>query len=67
MTIVKLNGKEVSIAGEISLDNLLVDQGYPAERIAVELNGEIIMKPQYSQTYIKDGDTLEVVSFVGGG
>ncbi|MBC2425400.1 sulfur carrier protein ThiS, partial [Clostridium beijerinckii] len=36
-------------------------------RIVVELNGEIISKSQYNQINIKDGDSLEVVSFVGGG
>lgn len=36
-------------------------------RVAVELNGDIVPKAQYSDTIFKDGDSVEVVSFVGGG
>ena len=34
---------------------------------AVEKNGQIVPKSAYESTVIKDGDSLEVVSFVGGG
>jgi thiamine biosynthesis protein ThiS len=65
--MIKINGKEVNNANGISLDKLLIGEGYSLQRVAVELNGEIIPKAQYGQTNIKDGDSLEVVSFVGGG
>jgi len=65
--MIKVNGKEVNNANGIALDKLLISEGYSLQRIAVELNGEIIPKAQYGQTNIKDGDSLEVVSFVGGG
>lgn len=65
--MIKVNGKEVNNADGLSLGELLIGEGYSLQRIAVELNGEIIPKTQYDQTNIKDGDSLEVVSFVGGG
>lgn len=65
--MIKLNGKEVNNEKEIALDKLLIKEGYLLQRIAVELNSEIVPKAQYSNTNIKDGDSLEVVSFVGGG
>lgn len=65
--MIKLNGKEVNNADGLPLEKLLIGEGYSLQRIAVELNGEIIPKAQYGQTNIKDGDSLEVVSFVGGG
>lgn len=65
--MIKLNGKEINNENEIFLDKLLISEGYSLQRIAVELNGEIIPKSQYSKTNIKDDDSLEVVSFVGGG
>ena len=40
---------------------------YQVKRIAVELNGDILPKYSYSDTMLKDGDRLEVVTFVGGG
>ena len=36
-------------------------------RVAVELNSNIVPKEQYCDTIFKDGDNVEVVSFVGGG
>ena len=35
--------------------------------LAVERNGDIVTKVQYSETVLTDGDSIEVVSFVGGG
>ena len=65
--MVKVNGNEVNNTNGISLEEFLIGEGYLLERIVVELNGEIMPKPQYNQTNIKDGDSLEVISFVGGG
>lgn len=63
----KLNGKEVNNENGMYLDKLLIIEGYSLERVAVELNGNIIPKAQYNKITIKDDDLLEVVSFVGGG
>lgn len=65
--MVKVNGKEVDNATGLSLEDFLISEGYLIDKIVVELNGEIMPKPQYKQTNIKDGDSLEVISFVGGG
>lgn len=65
--MVKVNGKEVTNADGLSLEELLIREGYSQEKTVVELNGEIMPKAQYKQTNIKDGDSLEVISFVGGG
>ena len=35
--------------------------------LMVKINGDIVPKAQYSETVLKDGDSVEVVSFVGGG
>lgn len=64
--MVTVNGKEYDIAGK-NLREYLADSGYCTERIAVELQGEIVPKSRYEETILKDGDVLEVVSFVGGG
>lgn len=65
--MIKVNGKEVDNANGISLDKIIIREGYSLQRIVVELNGDIISKSQYDQINIKDGDSIEVVSFVGGG
>ena len=63
----KLNGEIFRLDAPVSLASLLEEHGYSSLRIAVERNGDIVPKDQYSTTMIEDGDTLEVVSFVGGG
>ena len=64
--MIKVNGKEIDIK-EISLEEFLTDSKYDLKRVAVELNGEIVSKSIYNQVILKDGDHIEVVSFVGGG
>ena len=43
------------------------DQGFNLLKIAVMKNGDIVPKAEYDKTLINDNDSLEVVSFVGGG
>ena len=64
--MVKVNGVELDIAGKTASE-YLAQTKYDPKRIALELNGEIVPKPQYDKTVLKDGDALEIVSFVGGG
>ena len=64
--MVKVNGKELDLAGKTVAEYLLTTD-YDAKRIAVERNGEIVFKSQYSETVLNDGDSIEVVIFVGGG
>ncbi len=64
--MVKINGEELNIAGQ-TLEEYLSTTEYDMKRIAVERNGEIVPKACYSITVLNDGDSVEVVSFVGGG
>ena len=42
-------------------------QGYNAQRVAVERNGEIVRRADFEKELLRDEDTVEVVTFVGGG
>ena len=64
--MVKINGKNLDIAGK-TIAEYLKTTDYDLKRIAVELNEDIVPKSQYTETVLSDGDTLEIVSFVGGG
>ena len=64
--MVKINGEELNIAGK-TVAEYLATTSYDPKRIAVECNGDIVPKAQYGETVLKDGDSVEVVSFVGGG
>jgi sulfur carrier protein len=50
-----------------NLAQLIESLGMKADRVAVELNLEIVPRGQWSETALKSGDKLEIVHFVGGG
>lgn len=64
--MVKINGVEQDVAGK-TVAQYLAGTDYVLGRVAVERNGEIVPKSQYAETVLADGDSVEVVSFVGGG
>lgn len=64
--MIKINGKELNESG-VTLMEYLAETDYDTNRIAVEKNGEIIPRSRYNETLLYDGDSIEIVSFVGGG
>ena len=64
--MVKVNGTELDISGK-TLSEYLATTDYDIKRIAVERNGDIVPKAKYGETVLQDGDSIEIVSFVGGG
>lgn len=64
--MVTINGNAVPTAGQTLLV-YLQSAGYTPARIAVEINRNIVPKASYEQTILQDGDTVEIVQFVGGG
>ena len=65
--MILVNGKEEKTQPGITLAAYLSEKQYRTNRIAAELNGQIVPKSAYENTLIKEGDRLEIVSFVGGG
>lgn len=64
--MVTINGENVDVAGK-TIGEYLDTTNYDKKRIAVERNGDIVPKSMYDEAVINEGDTIEVVSFVGGG
>ena len=64
--MIKINGELLNIP-QTSLAEYLKTTSYDPRLIAVELNGNIVPKAKYGETVLNDGDTVEIVSFVGGG
>lgn len=62
-----VNGEKVNLEKSTPLSKFLEGGGYPSDKIAVELNGVIISRSQYSSVILTDADKLEIVCFVGGG
>ncbi len=69
MTVINilLNGEPREVAKEIRLDQLLDFFSLPKQRIAIELNSNVIRRSEWPQTRVAGGDRIEVVHFVGGG
>jgi sulfur carrier protein len=62
-----LNGDSVETADGCTVEALLLQLGISRERVAVELNTDIVPKAGYEQQLLSDGDKIEIVHFVGGG
>ncbi len=63
----RINGEERDFTSVASLDALVEQLGMKADRVAVELNREIVPRARWGETPVREGDELEVVHFVGGG
>ena len=64
---ITLNGEKKEVLDNITVLGLLEVLKIQHQRVAVELNLEIVKKDQYGATAIREGDSLEVVSFMAGG
>ena len=68
MTVaITVNGKTRTLEAELSLQDLLQDLGMTKGRIAVELNGNIVPRNQFSSQRISNLDSIEIVQAIGGG
>ena len=64
--IIKING-ETKEFDEVHLSDIIIKSNLDPSRVAVELNGKIIPRADFKTTTLKDGDSLEIFHFVGGG
>ena len=62
-----VNGKQITVKFKFSLKNLIDKLKLPLNKVAIEVNREIINKKNVNKIYLKNGDKIEVVHFIGGG
>jgi thiamine biosynthesis protein ThiS len=62
-----VNGEDREFSSDRTVSTLLVHLGMKPDRVAVELNHELIPRDRWDATQLSDGDKLEIVHFVGGG
>jgi thiamine biosynthesis protein ThiS len=63
----QINGEQKTYTSPLSLAALISQMGLKSDRVAVELNLEIVPRDQWALTNLSEGDRLEIVHFVGGG
>jgi thiamine biosynthesis protein ThiS len=61
-----INGERREVSDGLTVSALVTQLGVRG-RVAVELNGEVLRQAQHPEIALRDGDALEVVTFVGGG
>ena len=64
---IKINGKIKSIIKDSNLSTVLKNLKIPLNKVAIELNEEIIDKKKISKIKLKKNDKIEIVHFIGGG
>ncbi len=64
---IKINGKIKSISKDSNLSNVLKNLKIPLNKVAIELNEEIIDKKKISKIKLNNNDKIEIVHFIGGG
>ena len=64
---VTVNGKVIELPEGTTLADLLGSEGYDRSRIAVEVDGDNCPRADLGSRVNRGGETVEVVSFVGGG
>lgn len=64
---ITVNGKTRQLDAVSNITSLLETLGLDPARVAVERNLAIVSMAEFSATAVADGDTLEIVQFVGGG
>ena len=65
--LVQINGEKKEIESGLSVAQLLDTLGIRAGRVVVELNRDIVARGAHEETFLQEGDAVEIVHFVGGG
>ena len=64
---IQLNGNSYEINYGTNLNELLNKLKIQKNKVAVEVNGEIVEKNQYTNLLLNKDDKVEIVQFIGGG
>ncbi len=64
---IQVNGESRQVREEINVTGLLQDLQLNVERVAVEINLEILDRRDFDAKILEEGDRIEIMSFIGGG
>lgn len=64
---IKLNGEAKEVDEGTTLERLVEQLALAPDRLAVELNSEVVRRAAWPQVTLREGDRVEIVHFVGGG
>ena len=64
---IQVNGEQRSCRADTTVGDLLRELAIKTERVAVELNLEVLDRKDFNHRSLKPGDRVEILSFIGGG
>ena len=64
---ITLNGEKFELDQPVSVSDLLLKLDIDSRRVAVEHNLAILKRQRFPEVVVREGDTVEIVNFVGGG
>ena len=64
---INVNGEEHAAQEGMTVEALVAQLALRPERLAIELNGEVVRRADWQRTTLGEGDRVEIVHFVGGG
>lgn len=64
---VQVNGEIRELPEQCTLSGLIRHLSFAPERLAIELNREVVRRARWAETILREGDQIEIVHFVGGG
>jgi len=64
---ITLNGDPLDLSGPLTVAELLASLEIDARRVAVEHNLVVLKRAAFDATFLNEGDSVEIVNFVGGG
>jgi len=67
MAKIQLNGDAHEVNNGCNLNELLIKLKIEKNKVAVEVNGEIVERKKYSNLILNKNDKVEIVHFIGGG
>lgn len=65
--IIQLNGEKRELAERSTVEDLVRELSLTPQRVAIELNREVVRRNDWPDTILNEGDRVEIVHFVGGG
>ena len=64
---IQLNGESFALEEDININDFLKKLTIDKNKVAIELNKNVVPKNSYSNTVITNKDVVEIVTFIGGG
>jgi len=68
MSILKVNGKDQELNDTLSVSGLIeLNKVSQPDMVSIQLNGNFVIRENYENTFLKEGDEIEFLYFMGGG